>query len=65
MASVAPPLKQSLYKQLKFKEIEVESIPLDQALEIYSIERISIIKIDVEGAEHLVLKGALKTLNKA
>lgn len=41
---------------------EIESITLDKLLE--NEERIKLIKIDVEGAEKLVLKGMEKTISK-
>jgi len=38
---------------------------LDNILEDLKIKKVQLIKIDVEGAEELVLKGALKTLKKS
>lgn len=50
---------------LDTKEIvEVEITTIDKFVEFYSIEKINILKIDVQGAEKLVLKGADKTLKE-
>jgi FkbM family methyltransferase len=44
--------------------IIVRTITIDKLVETENINEISLMKIDVEGAEHLVLKGAMDTLNK-
>jgi FkbM family methyltransferase len=44
--------------------IIVSTITIDKLVETENINEISLMKIDVEGAEHLVLKGAMDTLNK-
>jgi FkbM family methyltransferase len=43
--------------------IEINADTLDNVLEINGIKRVDWIKIDVEGAEFEVLKGAIKTLS--
>jgi sulfopyruvate decarboxylase TPP-binding subunit len=51
------------FKQRGFTEIKVRTVPLDLFKEELGIsESPDIIKIDVEGAEHLVLCGAKHTL---
>jgi FkbM family methyltransferase len=44
-------------------EFNVKTITLDSFIEDKSIPNIDLLKIDVQGAENLVLNGALKTLN--
>jgi FkbM family methyltransferase len=41
---------------------EVQTESLDNLLEENSIDRVDVIKVDVEGAEELVLRGATRTL---
>lgn len=41
---------------------EVETLSLDEALQEASVERVDVIKMDVEGAEELVLRGANKVV---
>jgi FkbM family methyltransferase len=48
----------------KLKSIQVNTITLDEYLTEKKLTKINLIKIDVEGAEMQVLKGADKTLNK-
>jgi len=43
---------------------EVECLKIDSFIKINNIEKIDFIKIDVEGSEFDVLKGAIKTLEK-
>jgi FkbM family methyltransferase len=43
---------------------EVQTEALDNLLEENSINRVDVIKIDVEGAEELVLRGAIRSLTK-
>jgi FkbM family methyltransferase len=57
----------SLIKETPIKksgEIKVKTDRLDNIIKILNIKRVDLIKIDVEGAESLVLKGAKKTLRK-
>jgi len=44
------------------KEIEIELTTLDQVVRIQGIQKIDFIKMDIEGAELLALKGGRKTL---
>jgi len=46
-------------------EVEVETDTLDSVLEDVGVDSVDILKIDVEGAEGLVVRGAEKTLKKA
>jgi FkbM family methyltransferase len=48
----------------KPKEDTVKVMPLDSVAELADIERLDWIKIDVEGAEAQLLKGAAKTIEK-
>lgn len=50
-----------LVKRIGMEEVSVET--LDSALQKAGIQRIDYLKIDVEGSELDVLKGAIKTLN--
>jgi FkbM family methyltransferase len=55
----------SLYRPKKcWKEIRVRTMKLDDIVERLKIENIRLIKIDVEGAEAEVLRGAEKVLGK-
>jgi FkbM family methyltransferase len=49
---------------LKIKEIEIECTTVDEIVAKYNIPYIDYLKIDVEGAELDVLKGATKTLQE-
>lgn len=57
-------LKPSLFSRGKLQAITVETNRLDTYLEKRSIEKIDLIKVDVEGAEMLLLEGASLTLKK-
>ncbi|MEH1788133.1 MAG: FkbM family methyltransferase [Nostoc sp.] len=46
----------------KPKTIKCEAMTLDEVLCKYIFSKIDLIKIDVQGAEHLVIKGGLETL---
>jgi len=46
------------------EEVIVPTLPLDDVVEIVDISRVDIIKIDVEGAEHYVIEGATKTIER-
>jgi len=48
----------------KIKEIKVESVTIDDLIDLYNIEKIDYLKLDIEGAELPALKGAVSTLNK-
>jgi FkbM family methyltransferase len=47
----------------ELKEIAVRTISLDQYIEAISLERIDVVKLDVEGGELDVLRGAASLLN--
>jgi len=59
-------LKNSLKKKIneKFKEIEVKTMSIDDFVENYSINNLTFIKIDTEGAEDKVLRGGENTILK-
>ncbi len=46
-------------------EVEVKTDTLDNILEEAGLDTVDVVKIDVEGAEGLVVRGAAKTLSKA
>ncbi|MEM2483159.1 MAG: FkbM family methyltransferase [Candidatus Nezhaarchaeales archaeon] len=48
--------------QGSFKSIKVKAMRLDTLVETLKLDRIDVIKVDVEGAELEVLKGAINTL---
>jgi FkbM family methyltransferase len=47
------------------KQVEVETVDLDSFCDQYQIQPIDFIKIDVEGAELMVLKGGKRTIDKS
>jgi FkbM family methyltransferase len=47
----------------ELKEIAVRTISLDQYIEAISLERVDLVKLDVEGGESDVLRGAASLLN--
>jgi FkbM family methyltransferase len=54
-------------KRLKIKEptaIKVKTFTLDHIFEDQQLQGIDLLKIDVQGAEHLVLKGGIEALKK-
>jgi FkbM family methyltransferase len=53
------------YKGSSGKKIRVKAMKLDDILKNNKIGRIDVMKIDVEGAEFNVLKGAIKTIRKS
>lgn len=57
----------NLYHELQYmnlkKETEIETITLDSFVDKYSIDEIDFLKIDVQGAELDIFKGAKKSLN--
>lgn len=56
---------QELGNNVIFEEIQVEVITLDTLLQSLSINKIDILKIDAEGAELKIIKGAEKTLKES
>ena len=58
----SPPLEPAVYERSGFSASMVPTERLDDLIEEYGWKDIRIMKIDVEGAEHLVLKGALSLL---
>ncbi len=58
------PLQDTEYEKAGFTCQNIQAKQLDKFVEENNYENIRVIKIDVEGAEHLVLAGALKTLKK-
>jgi len=54
----------SLHKKENFEKITVKAEKLDKILKRLQISEVNLIKIDVEGAETEVLRGATKILNK-
>ena len=54
----------SLFQRRGFKAIKVEVDTLDNIIHRYNIERIDFLKIDVEGAEYMVIKGARECLSR-
>lgn len=45
-------------------EIKTKSVTIDSYVELYHLEKIDLIKIDVEGVEHLVIEGIKNTIIK-
>jgi FkbM family methyltransferase len=60
----SPPLDEGVYERAGFQRSEVPTYPLDRLVQEKGWTNIRVIKIDVEGAEHLVLTGALETLER-
>jgi FkbM family methyltransferase len=59
-----PPLDPSVYERAGFKTTTVATYRLDELAADQAWSNIKVIKIDVEGAEHLVLQGAMETLRR-
>lgn len=64
LGSVRPPLDEKVYVNASFRESKVPVGRLDELVEERGWGRIGLMKIDVEGAEHLVLAGALGVLRR-
>jgi FkbM family methyltransferase len=52
------------FARLPHREIEVPTAPLDEVLAAEGIDRLDVLKLDVEGAELLVLSGAMQVLSE-
>ena len=64
------PSSESLQPDLKqlcqlVEQVEVEVITIDEYCRMNSIERVDVIKLDLQGYDYLALKGAAATLDKA
>ena len=46
------------------REVNINTVSIDEYLREHPVSKINVIKIDTEGAEYLVLKGAVNTLKK-
>jgi hypothetical protein len=46
------------------KECSVQALPIDEILSVYELNRVSLIKIDIEGAELPVLNHLIDNLSK-
>ena len=58
------PLSSDKYKKLGFTSTPVTSNTLDRVLKGEKVNKLSLIKIDVEGAEQLVLEGSINTIKE-
>lgn len=54
--------RDSIFKDRVFSPIEVHTVSIDEMIERYGLPRVDFMKIDVEGHELAVLKGALSGL---
>lgn len=64
LESGSPPLEQEVYARAGFVGSEIQVYRLDDIVESCGWGPIHVLKIDVEGAEHLVLAGGLATLER-
>lgn len=64
LGSIRPPLEEHIYAMAGFKETVVPVRRLDDIAREQAWGRIGLMKIDVEGAEHLVLEGAREILGR-
>lgn len=58
------PLSDTVYKKAGFTSVDVEITALDNFAKERDLIDIRLLKIDVEGAEHMVIKGAKETITK-
>jgi hypothetical protein len=64
-ASLSPFLAFPLRRHyFDFVEEEVEIDTLDNVLDRLNIDKIDFLKIDIEGSEHLALKGGIESIKK-
>lgn len=59
-----PPLDAAIYERAGFSTTTVATHRLDQLAQEHAWTNIKVVKIDVEGAEHLVLEGAVEVLRR-
>gem|GEM_PF-1296209 len=64
LESGSPPLDAEVYARAGFVRSEIQVYRLDDLVRSCGWGPIHVLKIDVEGAEHLVLSGALETLER-
>jgi len=64
LTAINPPQSNSVYERHNFREFVVQTNTLDAEIEKELPNSIGLIKIDVEGAEHLVLRGAMNTISR-
>lgn len=64
LEQVSPPMEAGIYQRAGFQRSWVEVRRLDDLAVQLDWQRVAVIKIDVEGAEHLVLKGAMDLLGR-
>lgn len=62
--TVTPPLEPAIYERSHFTSFQVEVQRLDHLALKDAWGRVAFIKLDVEGAEHLVLRGAVELLER-
>jgi len=58
------PMLSMITKESNQNTVDVETVPLDSLLEKFSLEKVNWLKIDAEGSEISVLKGAKKMISK-
>jgi FkbM family methyltransferase len=61
--STDAPEEAAAFAGLPHKEIEVPTAPLDRVVEEEGLDRVDVVKCDVEGAELLVIEGAERVLD--
>lgn len=64
IAGASKPLDDAIYRRSNFKPFEVECRSLDDLVTEQHWKDVAVMKIDVEGAEHLVLQGARRILER-
>jgi FkbM family methyltransferase len=55
--------RDSYFSRQRFSQIEVTTVTIDETIERFGLDRVDFMKIDVEGHELEVLKGAMKSLS--
>lgn len=64
LAGAYVPLPAEVYQEAGFISKTVHVSTLDQIVEDEHLENVSVVKVDVEGAEHLVLQGGQETIRR-